>query len=225
MTRLGPLPAAFAHAALRACVAAVALGVGVGLGVATSGCAPAARPFPAESSPEGAYARVAVAIAEGRPRDVFPFVEDEAQWAAYTIRKERAAALERARRSFPKEALAPLESEYAADAAAPDGADVFVRLGKARGWFARLKRDLSGVARTEVDGERATIVTARGSRYPMRRRSVGLWGLTAYTAELTADAERATRDRLRVEAAARDYELARALPPGAPPNSASAAPP
>jgi hypothetical protein len=210
MTRLGSLPAAFTRAALAAALA---------LGVASTACAPAARPFPAEASPEGAYARVAVALAEGRPRDLFPFVEDEAQWAAYTIRKERLTALERARRSFPKEALAPLESEYGADAAAPDGADVFVRIGKARGWFARLKRDLSGVARTEVDGDRATIVTARGSRYPMRRRTVGLWGFTGYTAELTADAERATRDRLRVEAAARDYDLARGVPSPAPSGS------
>jgi hypothetical protein len=101
---------------------------------------------------------------------------------------------------------------YGPDARAPDGADVFVRIGKARGWFGRLRRDLSGVARAEIDGDRATIVTARGTRYPMRRRSVGLWGLTSFTAELLADAERATRDRLRVEEAARDYDLAAGHP-------------
>jgi hypothetical protein len=207
MPRLGPLPAAIAFV------------------VATASCAPRERPFPPEATPEGAYARVAVAVAEGRLRDVFPFVEDEAQWASYTILKERAAALERARRSYPKEALAPLEVEYGADAAAPDGADVFVRIGKARGWFARLKRDLSGVARTEIDGDRATLVTARGSRYPMRRRSVGLWGFTAYTAELTADAERATRDRIRVEAAARDYDVARGIVAPAPSSGVADAPP
>ncbi len=187
-----------------------AFGAAVVFGLVVAACAPAARPFPPEGTPEGAYARVAVALAEGRPRDLFPFIEDEAQWAAYTIRKERARSLEVARRSFPKEALAPLEASYGPDAAAPDGADVFVRIGKARGWFARLRGDLSGVARTEIDGDRATLVTARGTRYPMRRRSVGIWGLSAYTAELTADAERATRDRARIEAAARDYELSRA---------------
>jgi hypothetical protein len=207
-----PRPAAVA--------AALALALAAPLALAPAGCAPAERPFPDKTSPEGAYAQVCVAIAEGRLRDVFPFVEDEAQWAAYTIRKERATALERARKSFPKEALAPLEVEWGADAAAPDGADVFVRIGKARGWFARLKRDLSGVSRTELDGDRATLVTARGSRYSMRRRTVGLWGFTAYTAELTVDAERATRDRIRIEAAARDYDLAR----GAPAPSASASP-
>ena len=168
--------------------------------------------FPSEKTPEGAYTRVALAIAEGRLVDVFPYVEDEAQWASYTIRKERAAALARAEHSYPSDALSALVAAYGPDARAPDGADVFVRIGKARGWFGRLRRDLSGVARAEVDGDRATIVTARGTRYPMRRRTVGLWGLTAFTAELLADAERATRDRARVEEAARDYDLAAGHP-------------
>jgi len=181
-----------------------ALGVGVG---AFAGCK-APPSFPPENTPEGAYARISVAISEGRPRDVFPYLEDEAQWASHTIQKERRASLERARKSHPKDALEPLEAAYGADAQASDGVDVFVRLAKARGWFERLRRDLSGVARTEIDGDRATIVTARGTRYPFRRRTVGLWGLTSFTAELVADAERATRDRARIEEAARDYDLA-----------------
>jgi hypothetical protein len=164
--------------------------------------------FPSEKTPEGAYVRIALAIAEGRLVDVFPYIEDEAQWASYTIRKERAAALARAEHSYPAEAFSALVAAYGPDARAADGADVFVRIGKARGWFGRMRRDLSGVARAEVDGDRATIVTARGTRYPMRRRTVGLWGLTSFTAELLADAERATRDRARVEEAARDYDLA-----------------
>jgi hypothetical protein len=179
----------------------------LGGGAALWGCkAPAA--FPPETTPEGAYARISVAISESRPRDVFAYLEDEAQWASHTIQKERRAALERARKSHPKEALDSLEAAYGPDAAAVDGVDVFVRVGKARGWFDRLRRDLSGVARTEIEGDRATLVTARGTRYPMRRRTVGLWGLTSFTAELVADAERATRDRARVEEAARDYDLA-----------------
>ena len=181
--------------------------------VVVTGC-PSTRGdgFPSEKTPEGAYARIALAIAEGRLVDVFPYVEDEAQWAAYTIRKERAAALSRAEHSYPPEALSALVAAYGPDAQAADGADVFVRIGKARGWFGRLRRDLSGVARAEIDGDRATIVTARGTRYPMRRRTVGLWGLTSFTAELLADAERATRDRHRVEEAARDYDLAAGKP-------------
>jgi len=165
-------------------------------------------PAPDDHTPQGAYALLALAIEEGRDRDVFPYLEDEAQWASYTIRRERADALSRAKKSYPPDAYADLERAWGADANAADGADVFARIGAARGWFARLRKDLSGVSRVETDGDRATIVTARGTRYPMRRRAVGIWGLTQFTAELEADAEHATRDRLRVDEAARDYDLA-----------------
>ena len=46
----------------------------------------------------------------------------------------------------------------------------------------------------DVDGERATIVTARGTRYAFRRRPNGMWGLTLFTAQLLALAERAARE-------------------------------
>ena len=36
--------------------------------------------------------------------------------------------------------------------------------------IARLRRDLSGIGKVEVTGERATVETARGTRYPFRRR-------------------------------------------------------
>jgi hypothetical protein len=199
-------PAHFAHLGPSRRTMLGALGaVAAGL---LSGCGREEEGFPPENTPEGAYARIALAVADGRLRDVFPYVEDEAQWAAYTIQKERALALERARKSYPDAELAELEAAYGPDARAADGADVFVRIGKARGWFGRLRRDLSGVARVELAGDRATIVTARGTRYPMRRRGVGLWGLTSFTAELESDAERATRDRARIEVAARDYDVA-----------------
>lgn len=162
-------------------------------------------PFPAEDTPEGAYARICIAIAEGRPRDIFPYLEDEAQWAAHTIRKERSTALSRARASHPPDELEKLVAELGADASAADGADVFTRLARARGWIGRLRRDLSGIARVERDGDRVTIVTARGSRYAMRRRTVGIYGLTMFTAELVDSAEKATRDRARIEEAARDF--------------------
>ncbi len=179
------------------------------LALSAAGCPdPGAGELPSDHTPEGVYARIALSVAEGRHRDVFPYLEDEAQWAAHTLRKERAAALARARQSFPQDELAALTTSYGADATAEDGADVFTRLGRARGWFGRLRRDLSGVARAEIDGDRATVVTARGTRYPMRRRENGIWGLTIFTAELVADAERATRDRARVEQAASDYDLA-----------------
>ena len=52
----------------------------------------------------------------------------------------------------------------------------------------------------------ATVETARGTRYGFRRRDNGLWGLTLFTADLTAEAERAARDWDIVERAAKDYE-------------------
>ena len=73
----------------------------------------------------------------------------------------------------------------------------------------RLRRDLSGVAKVEIAGERATIETARGTRYPFRRRDNGIWGLTLFTAELVAESERAARDFEVVDRAAADYERAR----------------
>ncbi len=61
----------------------------------------------------------------------------------------------------------------------------------------------------ETSGERATIETARGTRYGFRRRPNGIWGLTLFTAELLAEAERAARDAEVVDKAAGDYEHAR----------------
>jgi hypothetical protein len=175
--------------------------------VVLAGC-PRSMPFPAEDTPEGAYARITIAISEDRPRDIFAYLEDEAQWAAHTIRKERAAALSKARAHYPPEELSKLETELGEDAKASDGADVFIRIARARGWIARLRRDLSGIARVERDGDRATIVTARGSRYALRRRTVGIYGLTMFTAELMDGAEKATRDRARIDDAAHDFGAA-----------------
>jgi hypothetical protein len=191
--------------------AAASLPLGVALVVGASGCRKE-PPFPPEDVPEGAYARIAVALYDARYRDVFPYLEDEAQWAAHTIQKERQKALDRAKASFPAAELAALEAEIGVDARSADGVDVFVRFAKKKGWFTRLRQDLSGVARVEREGDRATLVTARGTRYPMRRRTVGIWGLTAFTADLADAAEKATRDRTRVEAAARDYDAASGKP-------------
>ena len=157
----------------------------------------------------GSYARIAVALYDQRYLDVFPYLEDEAQWAAHTIQKERQKALERAKSSFPRSELAALEADIGTDARSADGAKVFVRFGKSKGWFTRLRKDLSGVARVERDGDRATVVTARGTRYPMHRRAGGIWGLTAFTADLADASEKATRDRIRIEGAAADYDAAK----------------
>ncbi len=49
----------------------------------------------------------------------------------------------------------------------------------------------------------------RTARYAFRRRENGMWGLSMFTAELVAEAERAARDFDVVDKAASDYERAR----------------
>jgi len=167
------------------------------------------RPFPPENTPEGAYARIALFVADRRARDAFPYLETEAQWAAYTVRDVRKKASDRVRASYPAGERNRWLDAWQKEAEAADGADVFALLARQGGWIARLERDLSGVGRVEVQGERATVVTARGTRYPFRRRDNGIWGLTIFTAELQAEAERATRDLEVVERAAEDYDRVR----------------
>ncbi len=166
-------------------------------------------PFPSDRTPEGAYVRIAGAIGRGELTGVFPYLETDAHWAAYSIRDARKEALEVAKPSYPKEAFERLRADYEWLATAPDGADVVVRMGEGRGWFRRLRKDLSGVASVEVAGERATVVTAQGTRYPFRRRDNGIWGLTLFTAELAEEKERAARDLLVVKDAAAAYARAR----------------
>src|SRR5579884_799978 len=117
------------------------------------------RPFPPDTTPEGAYARIALSIAERRPRDAFAYLETDAQWAAYTIRDARRRASERVRAAYPEAQRGPLLREWKDEAEAPDGADVFALMAARRGWIRRLERDLSGVASVDVRGERATVVT------------------------------------------------------------------
>jgi hypothetical protein len=164
------------------------------------------RPFPPETSPEGAYARIALCVAQRRTRDAFPYLETESQWAAYTIRDLRKRACERVRSSYPPAERAPLLDAWSEEGSEPDGADIFALLATRRGWTARLERDLSGVARVEVQGDRATVVTARGTRYPFRKRDNQIWGLTIFTAELQAEAQRAARDLDVVDRNAADYD-------------------
>lgn len=168
------------------------------------------RPFPSDQTPEGAYMRVARAVVEDKIEDAFPYLEEDARWASYTVRDMRAKAYERVDKSYPEPERTRLLEAYRDDAKSGDGADVFARNARQRGWVARLRKDLSGAVSVEIAGERATVVTARGTRYSFRRRKNGLWGLTMFTAELVADAEKASRDLSVVEAAASDYDRARA---------------
>jgi len=163
------------------------------------------RPFPSDHTPEGAYMRLARSVADDRMQDVFPYLETEAQWACYTIRDMRKAARDRAVATYPEPQRSEIIKQYGPLADAPDGSDVFAIEAKRRGWRARLRRDLSGVVAVDVQGERATVVTAQGTRYSFRKRDNGIWGMTMFTADLLAEAERATRDKAMVEAAAADY--------------------
>ena len=181
----------------------LALAVGVG------SWAVARRPFPPETSPEGAYTRIAYAIAERHPRDAFAYLETDAQWASFSVRDMRRKACDRVRASYPPEERARELDAWRAEGEAPDGADVFALLAVSRVWVERLERDLSGVEHVEIAGERATVVTSRGTRYAFRRRENGIWGLTMFTAELAAEAERAARDLDVVERTAADYDRVR----------------
>ena len=172
------------------------------------------KPFPSDRTPEGAYMRIARAVVEDKLTDAFPYLETESQWASYTVRDMRKKACERIRASYPDAEAQALLTAYEPEANAPDGADLFALLAKRKGFVARLRKDLSGMVSVEIDGERASVVTARGTRYPFRRRDNGIWGLTIFTAELLAESERATRDLALVEGAAEDY--ARSQRPPAP---------
>ncbi|WP_437656912.1 hypothetical protein [Sorangium sp. So ce1182] len=165
--------------------------------------------FPPDTTPEGAYLRIAYNIGVSDPRACFPYLEDRAQHAAYTIRDYRRKAFERIEASYPEPERTRLLDQYRAHAMAEDGADVWADLAARQGFIARLRRDLSGIGKVEVTGERATVETARGTRYPFRRRDNGIWGLTLFTADLVAEAERAARDWDVVEKAALDYERGR----------------
>ena len=154
--------------------------------------------------------RVARSVAQDDPRGFFAYLETEAQWACFTIHDMRAKASKRIAESYPEPRRSEMLAQYKSATEATGGSDVFAALYLERGWSRRLRKDLSGAVNVETEGERASVVTAQGTRWPFRRRPEnGIWGLTIFTAELLADAEKATRDLAVVTAAADDYERAR----------------
>ncbi|MGE5784499.1 MAG: hypothetical protein ACM3ZE_07905 [Myxococcales bacterium] len=164
--------------------------------------------FPSDRTPEGAYLRVVTAVNRGAPERAFAYIETRAQHACYTVRDMRRKSLEAINAHFPEAVRDQAAAPYRALAVAADGADVFAIYARERGWLDRLRRDLSGIASTEVKGDRATIVTARGTRYAFRRRENGIWGLTLFTAALDAEAAKASRDFAIIDQSAKDYERA-----------------
>jgi hypothetical protein len=165
--------------------------------------------FPSDRTPLGAYLRIVSAVNRGKPEEFFAYVETAAQHACYTIRDYRKKSRDLVLQSYPAEDRQRAAATYERFAAAPDGADVFAIYAREKHWLDRLRRDMSKPVSVEENGERATLITARGTRYPFRRRENGIWGLTLFTATLVAEAQRSARDAELVEKAARDFELAR----------------
>lgn len=165
--------------------------------------------YPSDKTPEGAYYRIATAINQGEVRAVFPYIETRAQHAAFSIQDYHAQAYELVGRDFPEpersRELGRLEPLARADA----GPGVFAQYAERLGWVSRLRRDLSGIAQVDLQNERATVQTVRGTRYPFRVRDNGIWGLTIFTAPLVADAEKAARDFAVIQRAAADYRAAK----------------
>lgn len=180
-------------------------GVAAALGIAGFAGWKRLTRFPPDTTPEGCYLRIVVAISEGRVRDAFPYLDESARHAAYSIHEYRKRASELVAAQYPEPERTRLLDAYRVFAEAPDGADVWNEMAQRRGWTARLRRDLSGIAKLEENGERVTIETARGTRYTFRRRDNGIWGLSLFTADLVAESERAARDAEVVEQAAADY--------------------
>lgn len=161
--------------------------------------------FPPETEPEGAYLRITYNLAEGDPIAVFDYLEDPARDAVFTIHDFRRRSRDLVQAHFPEPERTKLVTEYASIADAVDGHHAFVVMAEERGWMRRLRRDLSGVTSVQIEGERATIVTARETRYSFRKRQSGAWGLTMFTPELLSEANRAARDFDVVRRAAEDY--------------------
>lgn len=165
--------------------------------------------YPSDQEPRGAYVRIVESVTRDRPEDFFAYLEDAAQHACFTIRDYRKAALARVRSSFPEKERREYEARYGELAAAKGGPEVFAYYARQEGWLAQLERDLSRATAVEIQGERATVITVRGTRHSFRRRVGGIWGLTAFSPKLVSEAERAARDLGMIEKAALDYERAK----------------
>src|SRR5690606_7983576 len=119
-----------------------------------------------------------------------------------------------ARHDFPPDRLQEMEADYGAFAQAEPGPGVFALMVAREGWLTQMRRDVSGIARVEVEGPRATVETVKGTRYSMRKRPNGIWGLTAFTPALVQEAEHAARDLELIKKAAEDFK--RVKPASAP---------
>ncbi len=163
------------------------------------------RKFPPDTTPEGAYLRIVLAVTRGKLGDAFAYLETRAQWAVHSQLDCERRAHELVSSSYPEPERAVTLLRYKRAEEAKDAPDYFSRVARERGYEQRLRNDLSGIKAIERADDRATVETARGTRYPFRRRENGIWGITLFTADLVVQAEQAARDLGIVEAAAADY--------------------
>lgn len=176
--------------------------------------------YPSDKTVRGAYLRIVRAVNERRPEASFAYTEEAAQHACFTIRNYRREALRLIEQDFPAEEQKRYEVEYGPFARASEGSDVFAILAVREGWMDQLRLDVSGIKSIEENGPRATVETVQGTRYAFRRRPGGIWGLTAFTPALSAEAERAARDLEFVKKAAADFRRSNAAKKSASPASA-----
>lgn len=164
--------------------------------------------YPSDRTPEGAYLRVMSAVNRDEPQAFFAYLETEARDACYTLHGYSKKAVERVLLAYPEPERSRVAARYkqVSDLAEPQ--DVFAMFARRFGWMERLRKDLSGIAKVEIQGERASVETVRGTRYPFRRRDNGIWGLTLFTAVLVAEGQKAARDFSLIDKAAGDYERA-----------------
>jgi hypothetical protein len=187
-------------------IGAVVVGVPVGWTVVTG------LRFPSDHTPEGAYLRIALAFGKNKVRDSFPYLETAAQNAMYTVLDFRKRSLALVRASFAEPERTRWIEAWQLEGDAADPQDLWAALAARNGWDTLMRRDLSGVARVEIAGERATVETMHGTRYAFRRADNGIWGLTLFTADLLDLKERSAHDFAVTERAAQDYERAKTKP-------------
>ncbi|MCU0684821.1 MAG: hypothetical protein MUF34_21685 [Polyangiaceae bacterium] len=119
------------------------------------------RAFPADTTVEGAYLRVVLAVDNEKLGDAFAYLETEAQWACHTTFDYHKKIVDLIAAAYPEPERAAALARYHEAPLSADAPAFFAKLARSRGWEARLRRDLSGVARVEEQGERATLETAR----------------------------------------------------------------
>ena len=162
--------------------------------------------FDSDQSPEGAYQRITKAVSRNEAEEFFAYLEEPAQHACFTIVDYRKKSLQLAKAHYPKEALLKLKNSFDVTADVNNASELFARIAQSEGWLDQLRQDMSGVARVERVGPRATVITQRGTRYSFRQRPNGIWGMTAFTSALVHDAQVASRDHQLVIESARDYQ-------------------